>query len=83
MKRSLIPNRIGIEERPKIIEKRQRVGDFEGDTLGKPKHSPETLVAITDRKSRFFIGRKVSALKHSMETDSPPYSPFTDTGQWR
>jgi IS30 family transposase len=66
-KRALIPNRVWIEERPKEADGRERIGDFEGDTLGKPKHSPKTFVGIVDRKSRFLLGRKVSRLKHSME----------------
>lgn len=66
-KRSLIPDRVWIEERPKIIDERKRIGDFEGDTLGKPKHSPETLVGIVDRKSRCFFAHKVGRLKHAME----------------
>jgi len=66
-KRSLIPERVWIEERPEIINERRRVGDFEGDTLGKPKHTPETLVGLADRKSRYFLGQKVRRLKVSME----------------
>jgi len=65
-KRALIPNRVWIEERPEIANERKRIGDFEGDTMGKPKHSPHTLVAVADRKSRFLIGRKVSALRRAM-----------------
>jgi IS30 family transposase len=66
-KRALIPNRVWIEQRPKVIDERRRIGDFEGDTLGKPKGSPQTLVAIADRKSRFLMACKVRRLKHSME----------------
>lgn len=67
-KRNLIPDRVWIEERPEIIDGRKRIGDFEGDTLGRPKYaSPETLAAVMDRLSRFLIGKKVSSLKHTME----------------
>jgi transposase, IS30 family len=62
-----IPNRISIEERPKVINKRKRIGDFEGDTLGKPKYTSQTLVGAVDRKSRFFVGKKVKALRLSVE----------------
>ena len=31
--RGCIPNRIGIEERPEIVEKKYRVGDWELDTI--------------------------------------------------
>jgi len=66
-KHSLIPNRVWIDARPVIIEERRRVGDFEGDTLGKPKGCPETLVGMADRKSRYFLARKVQVLRRSME----------------
>lgn len=62
-----IPNRVSIEERPKIINRRERIGDFEGDTMGKPKYAPQTLVAAVDRKSRYFVGKKVKALKFTIE----------------
>ena len=66
-KNSHIPNRVSIEQRPEEINERKRIGDFEGDTMGKPKGCPETLVAIVDRKSRFLMARKVTRLKHAME----------------
>lgn len=65
-KRELIPNRIWIDDRPKEIDDRKRLGDFEGDTMGKPKRSPETLAGLTDRKSRYLLARKVPSLKDSM-----------------
>lgn len=62
-----IPNRISIEERPKVINERKRVGDFEGDTMGKPKYMPQTLVAAVDRKSRYLVGRKMKTLGQTVE----------------
>lgn len=62
-----IPNRISIEERPKVINMRKRVGDFEGDTMGKPKHTPQTLVAAVDRKSRYLVGKKMNTLSQTVE----------------
>lgn len=41
-KRSLIPNRIGIEERPRYIERRKQPGHWEGDSLV----SRKSLVAL-------------------------------------
>jgi IS30 family transposase len=32
-RRGRIQGRIGIEERPEIVEKRDRIGDWEGDTI--------------------------------------------------
>ncbi|WHZ18316.1 MAG: Integrase, catalytic region [Rhodanobacteraceae bacterium] len=47
-----------IHERPAIVERRGRVGDFEGDTLvGK---GPARIVTLVDRKSGWVRLRKVS-----------------------
>lgn len=64
---SHIPSRVSIEERPEVINMRRRIGDFEGDTMGKPKHTSQTLVAAVDRKSRYLVGKKVKALKFTVE----------------
>jgi len=65
--KTLIPNRISIDLRPLVVAEQKRFGDFEGDTLGRPKHENETLVRAVERKSLFFIGRKVARLKYSMD----------------
>ena len=63
----LIPNRISIEERPEIINQRLRCGDFEGDTLGVPKGSLETLAGIADRKSRYFLAKKIARIRYAVD----------------
>ena len=63
----LIPNRTSIDLRPAVVAKQKRFGDFEGDTLGRPKHENETLVGAVERKSLYFIGCKVPRLKYSMD----------------
>lgn len=51
-----IVGRVGIEERPAIVEKRSRKGDWEGDTVaGKSGR----LVTAVDRKSRYVLIAKV------------------------
>lgn len=51
-----IPGRVGIEERPQVVEDRSRAGDWEGDTLaGKSGR----LVTAVDRKSRYVVIAKV------------------------
>lgn len=50
--RGLIPNRIGIENRPKIVDSKERVGDFEIDTIIGTKHRG-AIVSIVDRKTKF------------------------------
>lgn len=65
-KREMIPNRIPIELRPNIINLRQRLGDFEVDTLGVPRTSLETLAAVVDRKSRYFQAQKIKRISYAM-----------------
>lgn len=72
----LIPNRISIDLRPLAVIKQKRFGDFEGDTLGRPKHENETLVGAVERKSLYFIGCKVPRLKYSMDGLKCALSPY-------
>lgn len=46
--RGLIPNRVSIEKRPKVVEKRNRLGDLEGDLIMGKGHKSALLVT-TDR----------------------------------
>jgi transposase, IS30 family len=46
--RGCIPDRVPIDKRPKIVEKRQRIGDLEIDLMMGIHHKPGLLV-ITDR----------------------------------
>jgi len=48
--RGLIPNRISIEKRPKIVEKRKRFGDIEVDLIMGKNHQSALLVMV-DRAS--------------------------------
>ena len=65
-KKILIPERISIDERPLIIASRKRYGDFEGDTLGVPKYTHETIAAVIERKSRYIIARKIPRVKYAV-----------------
>ena len=47
-KRGTIPNRKGIEERPAMVEKRERIGDLEIDTIV-GKGNKGAIVTINDR----------------------------------
>jgi IS30 family transposase len=53
-----IPNRRGIELRPKVVESRARLGDLEGDLIQGYCHSGYIL-SVIDRKSRYLILRKL------------------------
>lgn len=48
--RGIIPNRVSIENRPKIVDKRNRLGDFEVDLMMGKNHQGALLV-MTDRAS--------------------------------
>lgn len=50
-KRGQIPNRVSIEERPAIVDRKGRLGDWEADTIvGAQRKS--ALFSITERKSK-------------------------------
>jgi transposase, IS30 family len=52
----LIPNRVDILKRPVVVDKRKRLGDWEGDTVhGQNAH----LVTLVDRTSRFTLVQRV------------------------
>ena len=56
--RGTIPNRVGIEKRPKIVERKIRIGDWEGDTVIGKNHQG-ALVTLVDRKSKLTLIGKV------------------------
>lgn len=49
--RGLIPNRVDISERPAIVEKKERFGDFELDTIVGANHQG-AIVSIVDRATK-------------------------------
>ena len=50
--RGQIPNKTSIEERPEVVERRERIGDWEADTIIGRGHKG-AIVTLVDRKSRF------------------------------
>ncbi len=63
--RGCISNRVSIEKRPAIVEKRKRIGDVEVDLMLGKNHQPGLLV-ITDRASL-----KTSLVKISTKASKP------------
>ena len=55
-RRGKIPNRRSIEERPAIVDKRSRIGDWEADLIVAKNHKGVALT-LTERKSRFTLLR--------------------------
>jgi len=54
----VIPNRVGIEDRPAIVDSRSRLGDCEGDLIVGYRQSGYVL-SLIDRKSKFIVLRKL------------------------
>ena len=58
-KKQLIPNRINIEKRPEYINKREFIGDAEGDLIVSKKGEKSALLTVIDRKSRFLFAESI------------------------
>jgi IS30 family transposase len=59
-RRGILKNRVSIDERPAIVDTRQRLGDWEVDTIiGKGHH--QAIVSLVERKSRLALLRKVES----------------------
>jgi len=58
-RRGKIPNQVSIDERPEIVYRRERLGDWEADTIiGAGKQG--AIVALVERKSRFTLLKQVA-----------------------
>jgi transposase, IS30 family len=57
-RRGSLPNRRSIEERPEIVKERNRLGDWESDTVIGRNHQ-QAIVTLVDRKSRLLRMHKV------------------------
>jgi len=57
-RRGKLNNRVSIDERPGIVDTRQRLGDWEVDTIIGKGHR-QAIVSLTERKSRLALLRKV------------------------
>lgn len=55
-----IPRRVEIDGRPEIINNRERLGDFEGDTVVSGGRRRSVLVTLVDRKSGYLLTGKLS-----------------------
>lgn len=70
--RVMIPNRVGIEERPAIVAVRGRPGDWEGDTIvsGKRTHSKAALAVVSERQTKLLGVRLIPNLKPQSFTNA-------------
>jgi len=57
-RRGQIPNRRSIDTRPEIVARRERVGDWEADTIIGKNHE-QAIVSLCERKTRYCLLAKV------------------------
>ena len=82
-RRGKLSNRVSIEERPQIVEQRERLGDWEIDTLiGQSHHG--ALVSLVDRKSRYTLLQPVTQRLANLVADATisllhPFADFVHT----
>lgn len=65
--RGTIIDRVMIDARPKIVEKKSRIGDLEIDTVIGKNHVG-ALVTVVDRKSKFTLIKNVSSKQADVVT---------------
>ncbi len=65
-KKVIIKDRIFIENRPAVINRRKRVGDFEADALGSLKSEKARITGIVDRKAKYLNLKKVTRLREAV-----------------
>jgi IS30 family transposase len=70
--RVMIPDRIGIEERPAEVADRETFGHYEADTIvsGKKHNSTESLAVMHERKAKHLGVRKIKNLSPKTFTKS-------------
>ena len=57
-----MPDRVGIENRPAVVNQKSRIGDWEADTIvGKGQKS--ALLTLVERVTRYTIHLQIEELK--------------------
>ena len=54
-----LEGRVFIDQRPKIVEKRRRFGDWEGDFIVSGKNGQGVLIVLHERKARYVLIRRI------------------------
>ena len=62
-RRGVLRDRVCIDQRPPIVQRKSRIGDWEGDTVIGKGHRG-ALVTLVERKSRYTLSSRVAS-KHS------------------
>lgn len=82
-RRGSIPNRIGIEFRPKVVEQKERFGDWEGDTIIGKNHQG-AIITLVERKSKFTVmakpnGKKADSVRKEIINALAPFKQMVHT----
>jgi IS30 family transposase len=82
--RNAIPNRVDIDERPAIVESRERIGDWEGDTIIGSHNGGAVIASMVERKSRFTClskskNKTTAAVTSSINKRMLPLADLVDT----
>lgn len=83
-RRGSIPNRIGIEARPKIVETRARIGDWEGDTIIGSHDGGAVIASMVERKSRYTVlalsqNKTTAAVIDGINSQMQPFTELVST----
>ena len=62
-RRGMLKNRVSIDDRPKIVDLKERIGDWEGDTVIGKDHKG-AMVTLADRASRYTLATMLPS-KHA------------------
>jgi len=57
--RGRIKNRVGIENRPAVVDNKSRVGDWEGDSIVSGREGQGGLVSVVERKTQYLVLEKL------------------------
>jgi len=67
-RRGQIPDRVSIDERPRIVETKERIGDWEADTVIGRNHKG-AIITLVERKSKYTLLRKINRkTSHAVNT---------------
>jgi IS30 family transposase len=67
-RRGQIPDRVSIDERPKIVDAKERIGDWEADTVIGRNHKG-AIITLVERKSKYTLIRKINRkTSHAVNT---------------
>ena len=68
-RRGQIPNRVSIDDRPALVDNKERVGDWEIDTIIGKNHKGAIVTAV-ERKTKFSCLRRVPQKEASLVTSA-------------